>query len=90
MDNLAARATEIAGKPLHLVMGGFHMGRHSPGQTDAVLDKLTELGVARVAPCHCTGDAPRARFKERYSNQCTLAGVGNRFRFRRAEPTEKK
>ena len=90
VENLAARATELVGKPLHLVVGGFHMGRHSTEQTDAVIARLQELGVTRVAPCHCTGDAPRARFKERYSAQCTLAGVGNRFRFRRAEPTEKK
>jgi 7,8-dihydropterin-6-yl-methyl-4-(beta-D-ribofuranosyl)aminobenzene 5'-phosphate synthase len=83
VENLAARATELVGEPLELVMGGFHMVQHSPAQIDAVIDRCKELGVRRVAPCHCTGDPARARFAERYGDACTLAGVGHHFQLRR-------
>ena len=83
VENLAARATELVGEPLELVVGGFHMVRHSPTQIDAVIDRCKELGVRRMVPCHCTGDPARARFAERYGDSCILAGVGHHFELRR-------
>ena len=82
--NLAARAKEVTGGPIHLVVGGFHMGGDSEAQINATIDRLEELGVQRVAPAHCTGDAARALFKQRLGDRCTLPGVGSVFRLARA------
>jgi 7,8-dihydropterin-6-yl-methyl-4-(beta-D-ribofuranosyl)aminobenzene 5'-phosphate synthase len=83
--NLAAQAKEITGGPIALVVGGFHMGGHSARQVKAVIDRFEQLGVKRVAPCHCTGDAARTIFKQHYGDDCTLAGVGEVFRLKRAQ-----
>ena len=81
VDNLTARALEVAGEGPHLVVGGFHMIEWPTERIDAVIDRFEQLGVQRAAPCHCTGDDPRARFKERLAERCSLVGVGEVFRF---------
>ena len=81
VDNLAAQAKKVTGGPMDLVVGGFHMLRHSKSDANAVIDRLEGLGVARVAPCHCTGDEARRLFKKRLDDRCELAGVGSVFRF---------
>jgi 7,8-dihydropterin-6-yl-methyl-4-(beta-D-ribofuranosyl)aminobenzene 5'-phosphate synthase len=77
VENLAERAKRITGGPIAMVIGGFHMVNHTESQTKAVIDRLEELGVQRVAPCHCTGDKARAQFKERYGERWALPVVGS-------------
>jgi len=81
VDNMVAKAKEVTGGAMHLVLGGFHMIQHSTSQTDAVIDRLEKLGVKRVAPTHCTGDDARRHFKKRYGDRCELAHLGSVFRF---------
>jgi 7,8-dihydropterin-6-yl-methyl-4-(beta-D-ribofuranosyl)aminobenzene 5'-phosphate synthase len=83
--NLVAQAKETTGGPIALVVGGFHMGGYSARRVKAVIDRFEQLGVRRVAPCHCTGDAARTMFKQHYGDDCTLAGVGEVFRLLRAQ-----
>jgi 7,8-dihydropterin-6-yl-methyl-4-(beta-D-ribofuranosyl)aminobenzene 5'-phosphate synthase len=80
VENLAAKAAELVGSPPHLIVGGFHMIMQSPKQIERVINRLRELGVERVAPCHCTGDTARKAFRQRYGGSCTLAHVGSVFR----------
>ncbi len=87
--NMAAQGKKVTGGPIHLVMGGFHLLRHSASQIDKVIDRFVELGVQRVGPCHCTGDPARDAFKRRFGTRCTLAGVGSAFRFPRDEADPK-
>ncbi len=83
---MARRAKEaVAGEggrsgatPL-LVMGGFHLKDASRPQIEAVIAGLRDLGIQRVAPCHCTGDAARRMFADAFGADCTLAGVGQVF-----------
>ena len=82
VDNMAARAKEVTGGPIQLAFGGFHMLRHSEADANAVIDRLDSLGVARMAPCHCTGDGARSVFKKRLADRCELPHVGIVFRFR--------
>ena len=81
VENLAGQARETVGESLHLVVGGCHLVRQSPAKINAVLDRLEELGVKRVAPCHCSGDLARRLFEQRYGDRCELAGVGSIFQF---------
>ncbi len=62
------------GKPMVLVMGGFHLMFHSPDQIASIVDDFRRMGVERVAPSHCTGDA-RVRFKEVYGPNYIEGGV---------------
>ncbi|MBU0640877.1 MAG: MBL fold metallo-hydrolase [Planctomycetes bacterium] len=85
VENLAARATELVGCPLHLVMGGFHLPRAGESswstaaarlRIDATLKRMVELNVQHVAPLHCSGDLARGLFQQSFGARCELAGVG--------------
>ena len=79
--NMATQAKAITGEPIHLAVGGFHMVREPESKINAVIDRLEELGVQQVVPCHCTGEAARRLFKQRFGDRCDLNGVGNVLRF---------
>ena len=63
-------AKELTGREVYLVMGGFHLSGTSGGAIQEIVDRLRELGVAAVAPCHCTGtramEMLAAAYRERY------------------------
>jgi 7,8-dihydropterin-6-yl-methyl-4-(beta-D-ribofuranosyl)aminobenzene 5'-phosphate synthase len=82
---MAAQAKQVTGGPMHAVMGGFHLGSRPKAELNAIVDRLHELGVERVAPCHCTGEQARNLFKQRFGETCSLAGVGSNFRFEQAK-----
>ncbi len=54
--NIARRATELAGKPLALVIGGFHLLTKSDAQVREIATALKQLQIEQIGPCHCTGD----------------------------------
>ena len=53
---MAEQATQLAGRPLSLVVGGFHLFRKEEREVRRIVDSLLKLDIQRVAPCHCTGD----------------------------------
>lgn len=69
-------AREAAGGDVALVMGGFHLGGASRGQIESIIADFRDLGVRRVAPCHCTGDQARQMFADAFGANCILGGVG--------------
>jgi 7,8-dihydropterin-6-yl-methyl-4-(beta-D-ribofuranosyl)aminobenzene 5'-phosphate synthase len=73
---MVRRAKKAATGEVALVMGGFHLGGASQGQIEGIIAEFRQLGVQRVAPCHCTGDRARRMFADAYATDCTLAGVG--------------
>ncbi|MFW6106916.1 MAG: hypothetical protein ACOC8H_02020 [bacterium] len=79
--HMTERATQIVESRLHLVVGGFHMGGASKQQIQAVIDRFEKLGVARVAPCHCSGNGTRRQFREHYGERYTPACVGTSLHF---------
>ncbi len=74
---IVEKAKEISDEPVYLVMGGFHLGDKSDHQLDGVITAFRDLGVHKVAPCHCTGDKAIARFKAEYGEDFIQAGVGS-------------
>lgn len=74
-------------KPVHAVLGGFHMSRASADQIDMVIGRLRQLGVQQVAPTHCSGDNARQAMKEAYGDGYVPSGLGAKFVFHRAAPT---
>jgi 7,8-dihydropterin-6-yl-methyl-4-(beta-D-ribofuranosyl)aminobenzene 5'-phosphate synthase len=73
---MVRKGKEITAGEVALVLGGFHLGKASRGQTKEIVSTFRRLGMQRVAPCHCTGDRARRLFVDAYGMDCTLAGVG--------------
>jgi 7,8-dihydropterin-6-yl-methyl-4-(beta-D-ribofuranosyl)aminobenzene 5'-phosphate synthase len=76
---MVRRSKEVIGGEVVLVMGGFHLGDASRSRVETIIADLRDLGVQRVAPCHCTGDLARQMFADAFGVDCTLAGVGQVF-----------
>jgi 7,8-dihydropterin-6-yl-methyl-4-(beta-D-ribofuranosyl)aminobenzene 5'-phosphate synthase len=53
-------------RPILAVIGGMHLGSASKARLDRTVDELREIGVGQIGPCHCTGDAAAARFREEF------------------------
>jgi 7,8-dihydropterin-6-yl-methyl-4-(beta-D-ribofuranosyl)aminobenzene 5'-phosphate synthase len=80
---VATEAREIAGGDIALAVGGFHLKDDRADEIEEVIAGLRALGVAAVAPVHCSGDRARALFAETFGEACHLVGVGAEFRFER-------
>ncbi len=76
--NVVRKAREIAGDEVRLVLGGFHLGGASAARIESVVDSFLQLGVEKVAPCHCSGENARRMLRERYGDDYIESGVGRR------------
>lgn len=74
--HIADTARRLTGRPIHLLMGGFHLLRADAAQIDAVIAGLQALGVERIAPSHCTGSAATARFRRAWGAGFVESGLG--------------
>ncbi len=74
VEQMVSRSREFG--PVHLVMGGFHLGEAGSGEVQQVIDQFIALGVETVAPCHCTGERAIAAFAEAFGPAFIQAGVG--------------
>ncbi|HSQ75695.1 MAG TPA: MBL fold metallo-hydrolase, partial [Bacteroidota bacterium] len=77
--NIVRKAQSVFGNvPIYLVLGGFHLGSARRADILEVVRSLKELGVQKVAPCHCSGDMTRSLFKEAYGENFIEMGVGGK------------
>jgi 7,8-dihydropterin-6-yl-methyl-4-(beta-D-ribofuranosyl)aminobenzene 5'-phosphate synthase len=75
--NIVHKARDmLAEKPVYLVIGGFHMSGASTHQIQSVIEGFRQLGVRKVAPCHCSGDETRKLFREEYEENYIDSGAG--------------
>lgn len=74
--DMARAAREYRGKDIQLLMGGFHLLSHGAAQNRATVAALRQLGVRRVAPSHCTGDAAIAMFRATWGSDFLEGGCG--------------
>ncbi|MFC2076750.1 MBL fold metallo-hydrolase [candidate division KSB1 bacterium] len=73
---LVQRAKKISGRPVELVLGGFHLLDKSEGQVESVIKSFRRLGVRTVAPTHCTGADAIKMFQAEYGKYCRDIGAG--------------
>ena len=73
---MVRRAQEVTGDNVALVTGGFHLGGASRAQIEGIIADFRQLGVQRLAPCHCTGDLARQMFADAFGADFVPAGVG--------------
>jgi 7,8-dihydropterin-6-yl-methyl-4-(beta-D-ribofuranosyl)aminobenzene 5'-phosphate synthase len=77
--NIIQRAKEILpDSKVYLVVGGWHLGGASSAQLKSIIDGFRQLGVGKVAPCHCSGNEIQRQFKQCYGDDYIDAGVGKR------------
>jgi 7,8-dihydropterin-6-yl-methyl-4-(beta-D-ribofuranosyl)aminobenzene 5'-phosphate synthase len=76
VDNIIEKAITDLGYETYMVIGGFHMGSATEQQIEDTIGRLIELGVNRIFPIHCSGDAIRQYMAEYYPQQYGQANVG--------------
>ena len=74
--NITRTAKQITREKIYLVMGGFHLAGAFPSQISYITESLLQLGVAKVAQCHCSGDEARKLFKDYFGENYINSGVG--------------
>jgi 7,8-dihydropterin-6-yl-methyl-4-(beta-D-ribofuranosyl)aminobenzene 5'-phosphate synthase len=77
---MVRRAKESVGgeavADVSVVIGGFHLGSASRRQVERIITDFRNLGVRKVAPCHCTGDRAMRMFAEEYGGDFVKVGAG--------------
>ncbi len=61
---------------VYMVVGGFHLRDKNTAQVEAIITELKQLGVRKVAPSHCTGDAAIQQFKQAFGVGFIPVGAG--------------
>ena len=75
--NIVKKTKEIfPNENIYLVLGGFHLSGVSDSELRSIIKDFKELGVQKVAPCHCSGDRCRELFKQEYRDDFIENGVG--------------
>jgi 7,8-dihydropterin-6-yl-methyl-4-(beta-D-ribofuranosyl)aminobenzene 5'-phosphate synthase len=75
--SMVRRAREISAQGrVDLVVGGFHLRDDPPSRIKSIAEKLRLLSVKRVSPCHCSGDATRILFRQKFGPDYIESGVG--------------
>lgn len=64
------------GRPVHAVIGGFHLLQTPPERVAQIVSEIRAMGVAGVGATHCTGDAAIERFRQAYGSRFIEGGVG--------------
>jgi 7,8-dihydropterin-6-yl-methyl-4-(beta-D-ribofuranosyl)aminobenzene 5'-phosphate synthase len=77
--NIVRKTKEVfPDEPIYLVMGGFHLGGLHAAEISKIVQSFKELGVQKVAPCHCSGETARMLFKTAYGKNFIEMGVGGK------------
>jgi 7,8-dihydropterin-6-yl-methyl-4-(beta-D-ribofuranosyl)aminobenzene 5'-phosphate synthase len=77
---IVAEAKDLLKTDVYLALGGFHLCWVNPIKINSIVKGLEELGVMRVAPCHCSGDVARKLFENAYGKDFVLVGVGKKIK----------
>jgi 7,8-dihydropterin-6-yl-methyl-4-(beta-D-ribofuranosyl)aminobenzene 5'-phosphate synthase len=79
--NIVRQAVKDIGMRPYIVLGGFHMAGATAQEVQEVASQLVEMGVEKIYPLHCSGDAIRSYLAEHYKESC--GGVGLELIFRK-------
>ncbi|MGC9490916.1 MAG: MBL fold metallo-hydrolase [Thermovirgaceae bacterium] len=74
---IADFATRLAGRPLSLALGGFHLGGATDREVHEIAKALKGLGVERVAPCHCTGRSATSILLQSFGDKGIAVAAGS-------------
>jgi 7,8-dihydropterin-6-yl-methyl-4-(beta-D-ribofuranosyl)aminobenzene 5'-phosphate synthase len=75
-ESMLVQIRERTGRPILMVVGGFHMMNAGPAAIGGTLAAFKALGVRYVGPTHCTGDAAIAAARQAFGDGFVEGGVG--------------
>jgi 7,8-dihydropterin-6-yl-methyl-4-(beta-D-ribofuranosyl)aminobenzene 5'-phosphate synthase len=64
-------------RPIHVIIGGTHLGPASSEQFEATANYLHQLGKTRLCACHCTGLQQTASLQARLPKRVFFASAGS-------------
>jgi len=67
---------QSTGRPIHTVIGGFHLLETPAAELNRIVAAVQDLGVVEIGPTHCSGDDAIRLFKEAYGERFIAGGVG--------------
>jgi 7,8-dihydropterin-6-yl-methyl-4-(beta-D-ribofuranosyl)aminobenzene 5'-phosphate synthase len=70
---------------ISMVLGGFHLLRHSDEETAEIIEQFRQLGVEKCGATHCTGDRQIAMFQDAYGENFVPMGTGRVLTFTAAD-----
>lgn len=73
---IVRRAKQVLHRPILLVVGGFHLGRHSDEAVEQIIVELKDIGVQKIAATHCTGERAVELFREAWGDDFVDALCG--------------
>jgi len=73
---MVRQAKVVFDDEIYLVIGGFHLGGLSASRIREVCVAFRELGVQKLAPCHCTGEQAMRIFATEFEGNYMHCGVG--------------
>ena len=73
---MVRQAQAVTSSPIAYLVGGFHLFQTPSDMLPPIITELQHLGVAKVLPAHCTGDAAIDLFRAAYGEGFTEGGVG--------------
>ena len=76
---IARRAVEMTGRPIRLLMGGFHLMNAGDPEILATIEALERLEIGHFCPTHCTGKRATELFRERFGERVFAGGAGRSF-----------
>jgi 7,8-dihydropterin-6-yl-methyl-4-(beta-D-ribofuranosyl)aminobenzene 5'-phosphate synthase len=64
-------------RKISFLIGGFHLYEADSNKVRRIIKQLKDLGVLKVAPCHCTGEKAIDLFQEEFKNDFIKVGAGS-------------
>lgn len=84
--NTLRYVASLAGRPIHTVMGGMHLGGASAERIAQTEEAFRQLDVQCLAPCHCTGASATAALWNAFPGRCVPCCVGTQWEFTLTAP----
>jgi len=73
---MVRQAQAVTSSPIAYLVGGLHLFQTPSEMAPPIITEVQQLGVAKVLPAHCTGDATTDLFRTEYGEDFTEGGVG--------------
>ena len=67
---------EFPGELIYLAIGGFHLHMQINDEKKSIINKMSEMGILKAAPCHCSGNNARKLFKNTFKDNYVEIGTG--------------
>ncbi len=75
--NLAIKAKNYLNKEIYLILGGLHLGGYTKKEIEHIIMLLKDIGVKKIAPCHCTGEYAMELLQEGYKEDYIDIAAGS-------------